>query len=186
MSPSTETEWRAVLDWEGLYEVSSEGQVRVLARLIEYEGRWGVTLKRNPGRIIAPVVRPDGYLKVNLTAQGRKKTELVHRLVALAFLGPPDEKGKEVCHNNGNRADNRLSNLRWDTRTANHRDKKAHGTALVGSRNHMAKLSESEVREILESAEPQKKLAQKYGVSQPLISLIKSGLIWSHVEVAHE
>lgn len=68
-----------------------------------------------------------GYPSLDLWLHGRPYRKLVHRLVLEAFVGPCPE-GMEGCHSNGNPRDNRLSNLRWDTRTENHRDAVKHGT----------------------------------------------------------
>lgn len=50
----------------------------------------------------------------------------VHTAVLLAFVGERPE-GLEACHNNGIPSDNRLENLRWDTRSSNRRDTILHG-----------------------------------------------------------
>ena len=51
----------------------------------------------------------------------------MHRLVLGAFAGPPPE-GMEGCHEDNDKTNNRLDNLRWDTRPGNHSDKARHGT----------------------------------------------------------
>lgn len=56
---------------------------------------------------------------------GRGNTMRVHTLVLLAFTGPAPA-GCEACHYNGVRTDNRLANLRWDTRTGNMADYSRH------------------------------------------------------------
>lgn len=53
-------------------------------------------------------------------------TTSVHRLVALAFIGPCPE-GMEVLHINGEPDDNRLENLRYGTRAENVADTIRHG-----------------------------------------------------------
>lgn len=59
----------------------------------------------------------------------------VHRLVMAAFVGPcPD--GIEVCHNNGNPADNRLSNLRYGTHSENQLDQVKHKTHYFANKTH--------------------------------------------------
>lgn len=71
----------------------------------------------------------------------------VHRLVLLAFVGPCPE-GMEACHNNGDRRDNRLENLRWDTRRKNIQDREKHGMTARGKRHGKSKLTEEDVVKI--------------------------------------
>ena len=109
--------WKAIPGYEGLYEVSDQGNVRTFRR-----GANGRLLK--PGRM------PQGHLSVAL---GRGNSQCVHKLVLLAFVGPAPDR-HECCHNNGNPADNRLENLRWGTRSDNIRDAVRHGTWLTPER----------------------------------------------------
>jgi hypothetical protein len=117
----TET-WMPVHGFEGLYEVSDLGNVRSFAR-----GWDGRPLRSSPnGR---------GYMSVNFWKGNRATSHRVHRLVLEAFVGlPPD--GMEGCHNDGNKRNNQLSNLRWDTRSANARDKGRHGNDPNASKSH--------------------------------------------------
>lgn len=68
-----------------------------------------------------------GYSHVTLCCHGQRMTIDVHKLVMLAFVGPcpPDT---EVCHENDIRTDNRLVNLRYGSRSANHYDSVRNGT----------------------------------------------------------
>jgi hypothetical protein len=85
-----------------------------------------------------------------------------------AFVGPCPE-GMQACHNNGNRLDNRLENLRWDTPSANQKDRIHHGTALRGERSHWAKLSTAAVLHVrwlyFHGGYTKTRLARLYGVS---------------------
>ena len=102
--------WKLVPGYDGKYEVSDQGQIR--------------SYKRRPeGRILRPGRMPSGHLSVAL---GRKNSQCVHKLVLLAFVGAAPDK-HECLHMNGNPADNRLSNLRWGTRSENMKDAYAHG-----------------------------------------------------------
>lgn len=122
-------QWVPVAEWEALYEVSDQGRVRSLDR-IDALGRF----KR--GRDMRLVKHPGGYLGVSFCGNGlRNKRYFVHRLVATAFHGSPAE-GLQVCHNNGDPSDNRATNLRWDTSSANLRDKALHGTNHNRNRTH--------------------------------------------------
>ena len=65
---------------------------------------------------VQPKQNVAGYLQVNVPV--RNTTDLVHRLVAEAFLSNP--KGyNEIDHRNHNRLDNRVANLRWCTHAEN-------------------------------------------------------------------
>lgn len=65
----------------------------------------------------------NGYLRVSLIRDGRVCSRTVHNLVLMAFVGPCPQ-GMEGCHYpDPDRANNRLSNLRWDTHSENARDK---------------------------------------------------------------
>lgn len=122
MSP-TET-WRPVVGFEGLYEVSDHGRLRSLDRMATHKnGRR----RLYRGRVLAPKRHPGGYVSAMLSRGGERQYFLVHAIVLGAFVGPrPD--GHEGCHWNGDKADNRLSNLRWATHLENEADKDRHGT----------------------------------------------------------
>jgi hypothetical protein len=123
MEPLPNEEWRPIPGFDG-YEVSN------LGRVVSYRRRRPVLLN--------PRTRESGHLAVGLRVNPsdfNPKTRLVHQLVMEAFVGPCPE-GLEVCHNNGNPADNVLSNLRYDTHSANAQDSVRHGTHHYASRTH--------------------------------------------------
>lgn len=104
-------EWRPVVGFEGLYEVSSEGRVRSLDRNVR--GRHG--MRRISGVLLRPGIASNDYPTV---AIGRGNTRTVHSLVAAAFIGPCPI-GQEVRHRDGNRRNPRADNLRYGTRGQN-------------------------------------------------------------------
>ena len=69
-------EWRDIEGYEGLYQVSSMGRVKSLERNIPH---WCGGERIQKERILKPVVRGDGYLKVDLCAGGKRKMFAVHR-----------------------------------------------------------------------------------------------------------
>lgn len=71
-------------------------------------------------------VSSKGHMFVDLKFEGVRRTRRVHQLVLEAFVGPCPP-GLIACHDNGIPADNRLSNLRWDTRSSNQQDTTRHG-----------------------------------------------------------
>jgi hypothetical protein len=117
-------EWRDIAGYEGAYQVSDLGRVRSLDRVV-IGGRWGH--EKRIGQILKPSSN-GRYSHVVLGARGRKSTKLVHRLVAEAFLGPRPE-GMQTCHGVAGQFVNTLTNLRYDTGSANCFDRRANGTA---------------------------------------------------------
>lgn len=129
-------EWRPVVGWEGLYEVSAQGEVRSLSRVVHaknFKGR--VLARRFTGKPLCAFVTGKGYPAVKLSRQGgTPTTQYVHVLVTAAFIGPRPQ-GLETCHNNGDPTDNAVENLRYDTRAANARDSVRHGTCFLAGPN---------------------------------------------------
>lgn len=116
-------EWRPVLGYEGRYEVSNYGKVKSIPRLVT--GRNGVT-QRVAGGMKKPTANLDGHFQTMLYRDNKYKRVYVHQLVLVAFVGPrPD--GMVGCHNDGNPANNHVSNLRWDTIKSNAQDMIKHG-----------------------------------------------------------
>lgn len=169
--------WRQIPGYEGLYEVSDAGEVKTVARVQTRSNGTKLTVRsivRKPRRT------SKGYLVVDLSAPGGCKTHTVHKLVALAFIGPRPE-GMELRHLNGNPQDCRLCNLQYGTRLENAADRIAHGRQFRGEGSPMAKLTEAQVLAIRSANQPQAIIAKAYGVSQKLISLVRRRVIWRHV-----
>lgn len=165
--------WKQVPGFQS-YKVSNDGRVR---RAID--GR-----RYKAGYELTPKPHQRGYRYFILSDDaGKPQTRLAHRLVLEAFVGPCPE-GMEACHNNGDRTDNRLENLRWDTAKANQADRKKHGTDLRGEALPYAKLTADKVREIrrrAEAGERQGELAREFGVGDPQIHRIVKRERWAHV-----
>ena len=91
--------WKDKKDYEGRYQVSNWGRVKSLKRKN--------VLKE---KILKPYVDKDGYLTVMLN--NPRKTFLVHRLVAEAFIPNPDNL-PQVNHKDENKQNNVVINLEW-------------------------------------------------------------------------
>jgi hypothetical protein len=117
MSEDTSESWLPVVGWVGLYDVSDWGRVRSVERVVAF----GAQTRRVPSRILTPGRTVKGVLYVILSGNGRRQNRSVHLLVLETFVGPrPD--GLEGCHWDDDSENNHLSNLRWDTHSANGRD----------------------------------------------------------------
>lgn len=136
---------------------------------------------REMARIVS---KRGGYLVVNLNAAGKRTKFKIHRLVLWLFKGPcPD--GMEGCHNDGDRTNNRISNLRWDTRVGNQADRTRHGSDSRGTRNGLAKLNDVsalEIRKRRSNGESKASLAREYGVTEGTVYAIVIGKTWRHVD----
>lgn len=125
-------QWKPANGYEGIYEVSSHGRVRSLDRVVHHVNGYSRRIK---GKNLSASLNADGYLSVSLYAQGERKTRHVHSLVAESFIGARPE-GMEVCHNDGNPANNHVANLRYGTRSDNALDGVAHGTNPSTAKTH--------------------------------------------------
>ena len=96
--------WKSIAGYEGLYEVSDLGRVKSL---------W-----YGKEKILKPGKTHDGYLQVNLYKDGQRKMQLVHRLVAEAFIQNPNNL-ETVNHKDEVKTNNVASNLEWMSQTDN-------------------------------------------------------------------
>lgn len=129
-------EWRAIPGWPE-YSVSNKGQVR----------RESAAFGTRKGYVLKPMAMANGYTKVALSRGGRRREYTVHRLVASAFIDDPT--GMDVCHNDGDRTNNAVGNLRIDTRKGNMADQVRHGTRLRGESVKSNKHPEETMRALL-------------------------------------
>ncbi len=89
-----------------------------------------------------------GYKHVCIkNKEGKRVTQMVHRLVAETFLGDIP-KGLTVSHLNGDKLDNRLVNLTLETLSENHKRKYEHGTMDNGYNNSRAVLNKEQLQAI--------------------------------------
>ena len=132
-------EWRDVPGLEGRYKVSNLGMVKRLPRkVIRSNGKpYTVTEKIWPGSMIGkPGYTP--YYKIGIEMDGVVESWMVHRLVAMVFLGDID--GMDIDHIDHNGLNNRVDNLRIVTRRANQGYRKNQGKSpFVGVGIHTNK-----------------------------------------------
>lgn len=102
--------WKDIPSYEGLYEASTYGRIRTKLGKITYtkmhgERKWKQRYLKNK--------TPNGRdVRVSLWKDGKEKSWLVHRLIALTFI--PQIPGKKfINHIDGNPKNNMVSNLEW-------------------------------------------------------------------------
>ncbi len=98
--------WKAITEYEDLYEVSNQGRIRSLSRTVPCKGGT----RNTTGKIRKTFLNRRGYLVTTLSKQNKLKTFTVHQLVAQAFI-PDFVRGTELNHIDGNKENNQVSNL---------------------------------------------------------------------------
>lgn len=179
--------WKEVKGYEGLYEISSIGNIRSLDKYVNSG------IKNNPKRFIKGCVLKtfsdkDGYLYTGLTKDRKKRMLRIHRLVCDAFHDNPENK-PQVNHIDGIKDNNFYQNLEWSTLSENRQH--AYDTGLQnglsrrGRKCNFTKLSKDTVISIRSEYKKgkikQKDLAAKYGVSQSAISSILKRKNWAYL-----
>jgi hypothetical protein len=167
----SQTVWAPILWLLGHYEISSDGQMRSVAR-IGHDGR------RLSGRLLRLGTR-NGYKVAWPRLEGRTICVSIHRLVAEAFIPNPEGK-PDVNHKDGDRANNSISNLEWVTKSEN----MAHAWRIGlcssrnrarGERHYRAKATEEQVRLIRAGSK------ESFGLSKSALQHIRKGRSWSHL-----
>ena len=166
-----EEEWKPVMGYEGLYEVSSYGRVR--------------SFKRNPtGKLLKPCPNSMGRLQLILhNSNKEKKSWMIHRLVADHFICKRPE-GLVCRHLDGNYLNNVVTNLSWGTITENQRDRLGHGTDSRGEKQANLKLTAKDVLDIRWARTFDftfQEIADYFGISNSHCDSIVKRKTWSHI-----
>ena len=164
--------WAPIPGTDGKYEISTRGRVRSYSLIGCKPG------KQATPRILKGGIASNGYRTMRLGRKGQTIT--VHSMVLLVFVGPRPE-GADASHLNGDRLDNRLENLVWESRAANCRRMIEHGTSCRGERSGHAQLTADAVRKIRCAASSPASLATLYGVHVGTIRDVLNRRTWRHI-----
>jgi len=116
--------WKEISGYEGSFEVSNLGNFRSKDRQVP--SRWGGT-RSYPGKPLKVEVMQDGYKRIVLMQNAKKKRYMCHRLVAETFIPNIDNK-PFVNHIDGDRGNNCVENLEWCTQIENEQ----HSVKILG------------------------------------------------------
>jgi len=150
------------------------------AYLVTENGEIFSSLNRRVKKLSAGT-KPSGYKFVGLHDKNGVSYKHVHRLVAQAFIPNPNRL-PEVNHKNGNKADNKASNLEWVTRSGNACH--ALNTGLnkqIGLTSCKAKLNAEQVKQIYKIKGSCRRIGIKFGVSAQTVWNIKNYVTYKEV-----
>lgn len=164
-------EWRPVVGvppFDGVYAVSNLGRVR---RNLTVKGK-------SAGTKITPRVNEGGYLRARLRHQSTVKCFFIHKLVALAFIGPCPPLC-EVNHKNFNRSDNRALNLEYCTKKQN-----SLHTAMSGRAGKVVSIETAKaIKWAMKGGLRPCDAARLFSVSSAIAYAIRAGRYWAHINV---
>lgn len=167
--------WKIIENTDGKYSVSDTGRIKC--------NGFYANVANGGQRFVKPRVRKlqnhsQGYKSIGLSRGG--KTELVHRVVAKAFIPNPLDL-EFVNHIDGDKTNNKVSNLEWATRQQN--EDHAYSTGLK-KKVPASKINEDDVLFILNNYDEMGsiKLAGKFAIHRATVERIVNRVIWTHVE----
>ena len=147
--------WQQIPEFEGLYEINiNTFQVKSLSRKVKCLGQSKKYYDRYTGeRKIKNTISKRGYLRVSLCKNGKHKNCSVHRLLAKICIPNPENK-MTINHKDGNKLNNCISNLEWNTQLENNQ----HAIKIGLTNNVGEKNSDRIYLEILKKLEKSEKI----------------------------
>ena len=129
-----------------------------------------------------------GYLGVNVSKNGIVKRFMIHRMVGECYLDNVNNL-PEINHEDGNKSNNRYSNLKWTTSSDNKKHAYNNGLMIApkGEKSKVSKLKNEDVIYIREKYKPRdkqynkEKLSTMFNISQRTINDIISNKTWKHI-----
>lgn len=153
--------------------------IRVVRKVrgVDYWASLDGEIINKHGEVLSTPENGRGYPVVDIGG----KTQSAHRIVLRTWKGDPPP-GYQGAHEDGNKSNNRITNLAWKSALDNAADKRRHGTQPYGSQIPMAKLDEAQVRAIKGMPDQTaNEVARLFGVSPKTIRDIRYGRTWRHV-----
>lgn len=181
-----EEEWRDVVGYEGMYEISSLGVLRSLNRVVpNHISKTRVGKSNFNGKILKFWLDKYGYEVVSVCRNAKREKTYIHRAVAIAFIPNPNNY-PFVNHLDGNKRNNNVYNLEWCTAIMNVRH--AYSSGLMdsnkGERNFHSVLKDIDIpiiRELNDYGISPYEISNRYGCSPATIYDVIKKRTWKHI-----
>lgn len=171
-------EWRDIIGYEGWYQVSSEGRIKSVDRLVRH--RKGFV--KLPEKILNPSRHYAGYLIISLYKNRQRKACFVHRLVAGAFIENSDANVKrEVNHKDKDRTNNRTANLEWVSPAENAQHAYLTRSSIKGSTRKLTKENVLQIIELYNAGESITQITRIINAHRVSVQKVIRGETWRHL-----
>lgn len=131
------------------------------------------------------------YVSVNLVVNGKHRSMLLHRLVAIAFIPNPDNK-PTVNHKDGTpegKWNNRSSNLEWATKSEQNIHAYNTGLRRMGESNPITVFTDEDAHIVcikLSEGYDVQDIVHEYGFERSFVDRIRKGEIWKNISKHYE
>jgi len=174
-----ENKWYDIIGLEGEYQINISGEIKSLEKIRPAKQGSLCTKKE---RILQNCYSHWGYKYNVVIKDGKRKCVFAHKALAEIFIPNPERK-TQVNHIDGNKLNNKLSNLEWCTPKEN----STHSALVLGNsfgeKNGNSKLNKENVEEIRKTYKPfvltRKMLGDKFGVTKNMIDKILQRRNWA-------
>ena len=159
---------------------------KIVSEDLPYEvNEEGVVRNKLTRHVYKQQVTKTGYIYVNTRYRGSLCYQLVHRLVAIAFIPNPENK-PQVNHKDGIKANNYLTNLEWATQSENIKHAFSNGLmkAKTGTEHYATTYTEQQIRvacKLLERGERNVVVADICDMTPDFVGNLKHGAGWKHI-----
>ena len=170
--------WKKIKGYEGIYEISSHGNIKSCSRL-------DILGHNRKEKILKNGYTTTKYHMVILRKNNRIKAHRVHTLVGNHFISNPHNK-PQINHKDFNRTNNYIENLEWVTQKENIRHAWDNGacTNPSGEKNGMNKLTEKQIIDIrkIGKAKTLLEISKIYNISFQHVGAILNNKLWKHLK----
>lgn len=182
-SVECEEQWKDIIGYKGLYEVSNLGRIKSLPKTL-------VTFKHKRFRgeklLCTTTFHPSGYRYVTLIKNKKRTSHSVHRLVGVHFISNPTNL-PQINHEDTNKTNNKYLNLSWCTNEENAEHAKKNGLMNYqkGESHGCSKLKEKdiiEIRELFNNGLDKHVIGKRFGISSSHAYNIKRRMAWKHIK----